>query len=162
MTIKVVDGEDMGTVKLSAREPQVDRSLHATASDEDGGMSGVEWRWYRGVLVDTDDDETGDQLGCAEATDEEAGGAFTGGWQMIEGAKSPAYTADSDTFDHDDDDTNDEVEYCLRATVTYTDNIDSDQDTTTCRRDRLGGDGSRSDGGPGAGERSCEHGSEVR
>ena len=48
VTIKVVDGEDTGTVKLSAREPQVDRSVHATVTDDDGGMSGVKWQWYRG------------------------------------------------------------------------------------------------------------------
>ena len=80
-------------------------------SDEDGGMSGVEWRWYRSVLVDTDPDTGGDQLGCAAA------GAA--GWQMIEGVKSPVYTADSATFDHDNDGDgetpSDEVAYCLRA-----------------------------------------------
>ena len=51
-------------------------------------------------------------------------------WQ----SKSPApsrrsYTPDSATFDDNSDDPNDvEVAYCLRATATYTDNIDSDQD----------------------------------
>ena len=127
VTIKVVDGEDTGKVKLSAREPQVDQSVHATASDEDGGMSGVSWQWYRGVLVDTDAVEAGDQLGCADAT-AEAGGDFTGGWQTIEDAESPAYTADSATFDATPDDGTDNADrYCLRATVTYTDDIDSDQ-----------------------------------
>ena len=131
VTIKVVDGEDTGKVKLSAREPQVDRSVHATASDEDGGMSGVEWQWSRGNVIDGDDQETGVQAACPEATYEAAPSDFTEGWQTIDGAKSPAYTADSATFDHDDDAESDAVAYCLRATVTYTDNIDSDQDTST-------------------------------
>ena len=38
------------------------------------------------------------------ATDVKAGGAFTGGWQTIDGAESPVYSADSDTFNHDSDD----------------------------------------------------------
>ena len=121
VTIKVVDGEDTGKVTLSAREPQVGRSVHATASDEDGGMSGVEWRWYRSVLADTDVDDDNVANNCALP------GANT--WQMIDGVKAPVYTADSATFDHNDDDQDDEVPYCLRATVTYTDNIDSDQST---------------------------------
>ena len=119
VTIMVVDGEDTGKVSLSAREPQVGRAVHATASDEDGGMSGVEWRWYRSVLVDTDVDEDGDLDNCALASGDT--------WQMVSSAKSPVYTVDSATFDSDDNPATDEVAYCLRATVTYTDNIDSDQ-----------------------------------
>ena len=121
LTIKVVDGEDTGKVNLSAREPQVGRSVNATASDEDGGMSGVSWQWYRSALVDTDVDEDTDADNCALP------GAET--WQIVSSAKSPVYTADSATFDHDTNDGTDPVEYCLQATVTYTDNIDSDQST---------------------------------
>ena len=130
VTIKVVDGEDIGKVTLSAREPQVGRSVHATVTDEDGGMSGVEWQWYRGNVIDGDAQTDGLQATCvaADATDGSPSGFRD--WQMIDGAKSPVYTADSDTFDHDATDTTPEVGYCLRATVTYTDDMDSDQDET--------------------------------
>ena len=61
VTIKVVNREDRGTVKLSMQEPQVGKPVVATLSDEDGGVTEVTWKWYRGVK-DTSTD-TGLQAG---------------------------------------------------------------------------------------------------
>ena len=62
------------------------------------------------------------------------------GWQAISGATSPIYTPTSATFDDNNDALNQdgtvntnatpEVGYCLRATVTYTDNIFDASGTT--------------------------------
>ena len=48
VTVMVVDAEDTGSVDLSAREPQVGRSVIATLKDDDGGETAVSWQWYRG------------------------------------------------------------------------------------------------------------------
>ncbi|MCY4527777.1 MAG: cadherin domain-containing protein, partial [Chloroflexi bacterium] len=129
VTVMVVDREDTGKVTMSAREPQVGRSVHATLTDEDGGVIDVRWQWYRGDLVDGDDEDTLENE--CPAADAETTGTFNNGWQSISGARSPIYTADSATFDHDGDEgvNTAEVGYCLRATVTYRDDIDSDQDS---------------------------------
>ena len=130
VTIKVVDREDVGKVTFpTVREPQEGKSVLAKLTDEDGGETGVKWEWARSVLVDTDDDAEGVQLGCAAAGAE--------GWQDIPNANSASYTPGSDTFDDNNDaieggavnaDATPEVPYCLRATATYTDDLDSDQD----------------------------------
>ena len=46
MTIKVVDGEDDGKVKLTVKEPQEGKAVTASLSDEDGGETKVSWQWY--------------------------------------------------------------------------------------------------------------------
>ena len=64
VTVKVVDREDAGTVKLSALQSQVAIPVVATHSDEDGGVTDRRWQWYRGddlpddlsTLLDTDGD----------------------------------------------------------------------------------------------------------
>ena len=48
VTVKVVDREDTGTVKLSALQSQVDIPVVATHSDDDGGVTDRRWQWYRG------------------------------------------------------------------------------------------------------------------
>ena len=48
VTIKVVDGEDTGTVKFPfVREPQAGKSVLSQLDDKDGGETGVKWQWYR-------------------------------------------------------------------------------------------------------------------
>ena len=139
VTIKVVDGEDDGTVKFpNTREPQEGKAVTATLSDPDGGETGKAWTWYRGV-TDADDQTDGIQAGCPAATAAVLTTPGVDGWQLITGASSPVYTPASYTFDHDNDaldtdgNTNPnasaEVGYCLRATVTYTDDIVTDNDT---------------------------------
>ena len=46
--ITVTDAEDIGTLKIAAREPQVGTSVSGTLTDEDGGLRDREWQWYRG------------------------------------------------------------------------------------------------------------------
>ena len=48
VTVKVVNREDTGTVKLSALQSQVNIPVVATHSDEDGGVTDRSWQWYRG------------------------------------------------------------------------------------------------------------------
>ena len=130
VTIKVVDREDVGEVTFpTVREPQEGKSVLAKLTDEDGGETGVEWQWARGDLVDGDDtDDLENECPAAGATSSDEN--FEG-WKDISKANSATYTPGSDTFDHDDDAISAEVPYCLRATATYTDDLDSDQDTTT-------------------------------
>ena len=54
VTVRVVDQNDAGEVMLSAREPQVGRSVLASLHDDDGGETAIKWYWFRG----TDDDAT--------------------------------------------------------------------------------------------------------
>ena len=46
-----VDAEDDGSVSLSQREPQVGRTVIATVSDPDGGVTITNWQWYRGPVL---------------------------------------------------------------------------------------------------------------
>ena len=41
----MIDAEDGGTVSLTAREPQVGRTVVATVSDPDGGVTLTRWTW---------------------------------------------------------------------------------------------------------------------
>ena len=43
--IEVVDGDDAGAVVLSQRQPEVGIAIHATASDDDGGVTIRKWVW---------------------------------------------------------------------------------------------------------------------
>ena len=134
VTIKVVDQEDDGEVKISAPEPQEGKSVLATLSDEDGGVTGVSWQWSRIAALAADGfrsalrwmTTTDPVKKCADVDDS----VTNVGWADITDATSPIYTPDSYTFDHDDDgdeenDVSPEVGYCLRATATYTDNIET-------------------------------------
>ena len=93
VTVHVIDDEDPGTVTLSQREPQVGQTVVATVSDPDGGVTVTEWTW---ATVAEDGNA------CLAATD--------GNWADIDGVSSAAYTPDMDN-----------VNFCLRATPTYTD-----------------------------------------
>ena len=54
VTVKVVDREDTGTIKLSALQSQVNIPVVATHSDEDGGVTDRRWQWYRGGTTTPD------------------------------------------------------------------------------------------------------------
>ena len=141
VTIMVVDQEDDGKVTISAEEPQEGKSVLATLSDEDGGVTGVSWQWSRIAALAPDDTnepaDTGsdpDPVKTCSLVEVNTGDSIE--WSNITDATSPIYTPDSDTFDHDgdgDDDANvsPEVGYCLRATATYTDNIVTPDDDDT-------------------------------
>ena len=46
--VTVDDIEDVGELKIEARQPQVGASVSGSLSDEDGGIKGRAWKWYRG------------------------------------------------------------------------------------------------------------------
>ena len=104
VTIEVVDGEDAGTMVLSQRQPQVGIAVNATANDDDGGVTIKRWRWERSSEVTVN----GRGIPFFECRDDP-----DIGWGTIAGATSAVYTP-----------TPADVGRCLRATATYTDNID--------------------------------------
>ena len=154
VTVKVVDKEDAGKVTLDAREPQEGKSVTATLSDEDGGITGLTWQWWRAPAYAADntnkpDDADGNPDAVKKcslistAVTPIPGTTTAVAWTKIDKATAPVYTPSSYTFNHDgtatydhDNDTNTdqiatpEVGYCLRAVATYTDNIDKDTDET--------------------------------
>ena len=113
VTVNVVDAEDGGSVSLSQREPQIGRDVIATLTDDDGGVIVSEWMWERSADGDNDDSNNPTAANCSEAN---LSWTSDGG-EVIDGASSAAYTP-----------TDDDENRCLRATVTYTDNIPGDSD----------------------------------
>ena len=106
VTVHVIDAEDGGTVSLTAREPQVGRTVVATVSDPDGGVTLTRWTWA------TQDATQG--IGDAPPTC-----PGTGTWEDVApDVTSGAYTPKSG-----------DAGKCLRATATYTDNIPGDSAT---------------------------------
>ena len=126
VTVKVVDGEDSGTVALSSREPQVGRAVIATLTDKDGGETAISWQWYRGGASDT---QTTTLVGLSTEANIETntctdadGDNVASPTQpcVIDGAKSALYTPGEDDVGH-----------LLHAVATYKDNIAFDQDPNT-------------------------------
>ena len=117
--IEVVDGEDPGAVVLSQRQPEVGIAIHATASDEDGGVTIRRWVWElseevtvrRGVPSRECEDDP-DTPGI-DAVDED-------GWTPIAGVTSAVYAPKAT-----------DVNRCLRATAYYIDNVGRAQDKAT-------------------------------
>ena len=97
VTIEVVDTEDPGEVSLSQRQPQVGRELHADLSDSDGGVRIDRWTW-------------------ATSPEPTSGTCRTNatGWDNV----APDVSVGSYTPKAND------KGKCLRATATYTDNIE--------------------------------------
>ena len=111
LTIEVVDEEDPGEAVLSQREPQVGREVHALVSDPDGGVRIKGWVWERSDEITVDEDGTP----SAECVDDpDTGIDAVGGWTPIDGGTSLVYTPGAA-----------DVGRCLRATATYTDNIEN-------------------------------------
>ncbi len=115
LTIEVVDTEDPGEVPLSQRQPQEGREIHAALSDPDGGVRIDRWMWERSAEVTVD--EEGNRSAECRADPDDSNVLVVGGWTTIAEASSPAYTP-----------TLADVGRCLRATVTYTDDIESPGD----------------------------------
>ena len=110
VTIEVVDREDPGEAVLSQREPQMGRMVHARVSDPDGGIQIKRWVWEKSDVI------TVDEGGAPSAECMDDPGTVidaVGGWTRI-GGVSTSYTPESD-----------DVGRCLRATVTYTDNVEN-------------------------------------
>ena len=112
VTIEVVDGEDDGAVVLSQRQPEVSIAIHATASDDDGGVTIRKWVWelYDGVTVT---ERVIPFFECIAFVDED-------NWTMIAGATSAVYAPQVA-----------DVGKCLRATAFYIDNVGRAQEQAT-------------------------------
>ncbi len=117
--IEVEDGEDPGAVVLSQRQPEVGIAIHATASDEDGGVTIRRWVWElseevtvrRGVPSrECEDDPDTPGIDAVRADS----------WTSIAGASSAVYAPKPD-----------DVGRCLRATAFYIDNVGRVQDKAT-------------------------------
>ncbi len=111
VTIEVADAEDPGQVSLSQRQPQIGKSVHATVSDPDGGVRVTRWVWERSAEVTVD----GGGTPSAECRDDlgTPGIGVVGGWTPIGEASSSVYTVQEA-----------DVNRCLRATATYTDDVE--------------------------------------
>ena len=75
VTISVTNLEEDGAVTFSAEFPTVGRSLTATVTDPDGGVSNDSWEWYRST-------------------------SRSGPWTIIDGAESQSYTPVDADLDH--------------------------------------------------------------
>ena len=120
VTVNVRNAEDPGEVELNAREPQIDRAVLATLTDEDGTIRGQEWQWERANSALSGADT------CADIAD--------GAWSDISGATSPSYTPKAE-------DVPDDGRRCIRATVDYTDGFVTD----TNPNDDIDDDGDEAD-----------------
>ncbi len=118
VTIEVVDGEDAGAVVLSQRQPEVGVSVHATASDDDGGVTIKRWVW------ELSDEVTVNAKGApsAECRDDPGTPGIdpVGGWTRIPGASAAVYAPKAA-----------DVARCLRATAVYTDNVGRSEEQAT-------------------------------
>ena len=56
VAITVTNKEEFGSVTLTQRTPQAGIAITARLSDEDGGVTGAKWQWYRGNIAATEDD----------------------------------------------------------------------------------------------------------
>ena len=109
--IEVVDEDDAGAVGLSQRQPEVGIAIHATASDDDGGVTIRRWMWElseevtvnRG-LPSAECREDPDTPGIAAVREDD--------WTTIVGATSAVYAPKPG-----------DVGMCLRAVAFYTDNV---------------------------------------
>ena len=106
VTVKVSNVDETGSVLMTARQPQVGKSVTASVIDPDGDVSSVGWTWAREAenAVGTPCPEAGDPV---EDND----------WDAIADAKSASYTpADAD------------IGKCLQATAIYTDPVKAEDD----------------------------------
>ena len=115
VTIEVVDGEDLGAVVLSQRQPEVGIAVHATASDDDGGVTIRRWVW------ELSDEVMFNDRGAASAecrdNPDTPGIDVVGGWTPIAGSSSAVYAPKLA-----------DVGRCLRAVAMYTDNVGGDDE----------------------------------
>ena len=120
VTIEVVDGEDPGAVVLSQRQPEVGIAIHATASDDDGGVTIRKWVWELSEVVTVN--ERG--VPSAKCQDDPStpgiGVVLEDGWTEIIGATSAVYAPKAA-----------DVGRCLRVTAAYIDNVGRGQEEAT-------------------------------
>ena len=117
VTIEVVDTEDPGEVSLSQRQPQVGREVHAALNDPDGGVRIDRWEWERSAIAGNEDGTPSAE--CSEDPDTTV--TVVGGWTTIAEASSAVYTPSTQA----------DAGRCLRARVTYTDNLNDTERQAT-------------------------------
>ena len=115
--VEVVDGEDAGAVVLSQRQPEVGIAIHATASDDDGGVTIRRWRWELSEEVTV---HRGVPSRECEDNPDTPGIDAVSSWTPIAGESSAVYAPKPD-----------DVGRCLRATAFYIDNVGLAQDKAT-------------------------------
>ena len=115
--IEVGDGDDDGAVVLSQRQPEVGIAIHATASDDDGGVTIRKWEWEMSDVVTVSPRGVPFQE-CQHDPDTHIDAVSE--WTMIAGATSAVYAPKAA-----------EVGRCLRATATYVDNVGRVPETAT-------------------------------
>ena len=118
VTIEVVDGEDAGAVVLSQRQPEVGIAIHATASDDDGGVTIKRWVWELSDEV-TVNDRGAPSAECRDDPDT-PGIDPVDGWTMIAGASAAVYAPKLA-----------DVGRCLRAMAIYIDNVGRAEEQAT-------------------------------
>ena len=118
VTIEVVDGEDIGAVVLSQRQPEVGIAIHAAASDDDDGVIIRKWLWELSDEV-TVNDRGAPSAECQDDPDT-PGIDPVGGWTVIAGASAAVYAPKAA-----------DVGRCLRATAVYIDNVGRVQEQAT-------------------------------
>ena len=66
LSIKVVNVNEDGTLKVSPDQPGINVALDATLTDEDGGITGAKWQWHamdtKPTLPLTDGNDDGDSI----------------------------------------------------------------------------------------------------
>ena len=102
VTVNVIDAEDGGSVSLNALEPQVGRTVVASVSDDDGGVTLSRWTWATSEAVAEGVSTCDPTATFMPVSPDVSSGAYT------------PKAADAGK--------------CLRATATYTDNIAGDSD----------------------------------
>ena len=118
VNINVTNVEEDGEVTLTQRTPQEGRAVTARLTDNDGGVTGAQWQWYRGgtKATSTTDPRTNnsdvDGLVTIPETAPDDCDADTADDELctIDGATSSTYTP-----------TEDDADELLTARVTYTD-----------------------------------------
>ena len=118
VTIKVNDAEDVGTITLSTRQPQVGRSLTATLTDQDGVEGNIVWLWQKIDAIDTS-------------------GVFscpTTGYTEVDTAGDNEDRDEKQTFTPLAEDVNTGMDnafkaVCLQVVATYNDGFGSNDDT---------------------------------
>ena len=118
VTIEVVDGEDAGAVVLSQRQPEVGIVIHATASDDDGGVTIKRWVWELSDEV-TVNDRGAPSAECRDDLDT-PGIDPVDGWTMIAGTSAAVYAPEQA-----------DVGRCLRAMAIYIDNVGRAEEQAT-------------------------------
>ena len=109
--IEVVDEDDAGVVVLSQRQPEVGIAIHATASDDDGGVTIRRWMWELSEEVTVNRGLPSAE--CRDDPDTPGIAAVHGDdWTTIAGATSAVYAPKPA-----------DVGMCLRAVAFYTDNV---------------------------------------